>query len=72
MSTMQAPPAPPGQEPATQPTTTPIHASSRRAWLRPGRLVALALVIALIAIGLPAALSWMTSGEPLDNRRRLR
>ena len=59
MSTMQAPPAPPDQEPAKQPTTTPSHASSRRAWLRPGRLVALAAVIALIAIGLPAALSWI-------------
>ena len=59
MSSMQAPPAPPDQEPSKQPTTTPSHASSRRAWLRPGRLVALAAVIALIAIGLPTALSWI-------------
>ena len=59
MSAMQAPAAPPGQEPATQQPRAPSHVTRRRAWLRPGRLVALALVIALIAIGLPAALSWI-------------
>ncbi len=59
MSTMQAPPAPPDHESATQQPSAPSHAPGRRAWLRPGRLIALALVVAFIAIGLPAALSWI-------------
>ena len=59
MSTMQAPPAPADHEPATQQPRLPSHVPRRRAWLRAGRLVALAPVIALIAIGLPAALSWI-------------
>ena len=57
--------SPAASAPPTKPSTTTAGDNAECmplvvAWLRPGRLVALAgTVIALIAIGLPAALSWI-------------
>jgi membrane fusion protein (multidrug efflux system) len=52
------------QAPSSNPTRPEAAAASgdppgRRSWLRPGPLITLALLIALIALGLLAAMSWV-------------
>jgi membrane fusion protein (multidrug efflux system) len=59
MSTTESPPAPPSREAVAPSPAAPVRTGKSRVWLRPGRLLALALLVALIAIGLPAALSWV-------------
>jgi membrane fusion protein, multidrug efflux system len=63
---MSAPEAPKSPEshptglaaPATAPAPAPSHAAGRRLF-RPGRLVALALIIAAVVLALPRAISWI-------------
>src|SRR5262249_51155139 len=56
MSTTQAPQ---GHETAAQAQSEQARPAGRRRWFRPFRLVALVLVAALIALGVPAALRWV-------------
>ena len=74
MSAIQSAQAPPRHARLQAPTATRIDpAGHRRRRFRPGRLLALALLIALIAVGLPLLMSWVEYRRtPLDHRRRLR
>ena len=59
---MSASAAPPSVEQHEAVSTTPApqaRSESRRTWLRPRRLIALALLVALVAIGLPNLLGWI-------------
>jgi len=59
MSTIQSPQVPPGHAAGAAPPSAPVPSASRRSWLRPGRVLGLALVIGLIAIGVPALVTWV-------------
>ena len=59
MSAIQSTQAPPTGAAQTAATTPPAPPAARRIGFRPGRLLALALLIALAGIGLPLALSWV-------------
>src|SRR4051794_1202923 len=59
MSTIQSAQVPSSNQTHPEATAAPAHPAGRRNRLRPGRLIALALLIALIAVGLPALMSWV-------------
>jgi membrane fusion protein (multidrug efflux system) len=59
MSTIQSAQAPSNNPTRPEATTAPGHAAGRRNRLRPGRLIGLALLISLIAVGLPTVMSWV-------------
>ena len=59
MSAIQSPPAHESHEEASTPPAPPVRPPSRWIRLRPGRLLAIALLAALIAVGFPAAMSWV-------------
>src|SRR5262245_37856589 len=59
MSTIQSSQAPSSREAHAEATTAPGPPAGRRNGFRPGRLIALALLIALIALGLPTLMSWI-------------
>jgi membrane fusion protein (multidrug efflux system) len=63
MSAIQAPQAQVSHDTGSggpaAPAPAPTQPAGRRRWLRPGTLIALALPIALVAIGLPAATRWV-------------
>ena len=64
MSAIQSPQAPQSHETGSGAPAATGHPAGRSNRLRPGRLIALALLLALIAVGLPVVLSWV------DYRRR--
>jgi membrane fusion protein (multidrug efflux system) len=59
MSTIQSSQAPSRNEPHSEPTTGAGHPPGRRNGFRPGRLIALALLILPIAVGLPTLVRWV-------------
>jgi membrane fusion protein (multidrug efflux system) len=59
MSRIESPQAPPSHETTTTPASAQARPQGRRIQFRPGRLIALALLVAVIAIGLPAGLRWV-------------
>jgi membrane fusion protein, multidrug efflux system len=63
MSAIPSAQAPPTSAAQTAATTPPAPPAARRIGFRPGRLLALALLIALAGISLPVAMSWV------DHRR---
>src|SRR5208283_1086277 len=60
MSAIQTPQAPAIHENITAATATSGQPPARRTWLHPGRLLAIAILIALLAIGLPLSMSWVS------------
>jgi membrane fusion protein (multidrug efflux system) len=59
MSAIQSPPTPPSHAAGAAPPSAPVPAAKGRRWLRPGRLLMLALVIGLFAVAVPAFLRWV-------------
>ena len=59
MSTVQSAQASSNNQTRAEATTAPSQAAGRRNRLRPGRLIGLALLISLIAVGLPGVISWV-------------
>jgi membrane fusion protein (multidrug efflux system) len=59
MSALQTSQAQESHETGPGAPAAPGHPTGRRNRLRPGRLIALALLITLLAVGLPVAMSWV-------------
>ncbi|MGP0063946.1 MAG: HlyD family secretion protein [Isosphaeraceae bacterium] len=59
MSAIQSAQAPSSSETHAASATPSALPASRRNWLRPGRLLALALLIAIIGVGLPVVIRWV-------------
>ncbi len=59
MSTTQSPPAAHGHDAVPSSPAAHVRPDGRRTWFRPGRLVSLGLVVAALALGLPAAVRWV-------------
>ena len=59
MSAIQSPPAHESHEGVSTPPAPPVRPASRWIWLRPGRLLAIALLATLIVVGFPAAMRWV-------------
>ena len=61
MSKIQSAQAPSSHDTHAEATTAPApgHPAGRRSRLRPGPLIAIALLIALITVGLPTVMSWI-------------
>jgi membrane fusion protein, multidrug efflux system len=59
MSTVQSAQTTSSNQAHSETTTAPGGPSDRRTGFRPGRLIAVALLIALIAVGLPTLMSWI-------------
>jgi membrane fusion protein (multidrug efflux system) len=59
MSAIPSAQVPSSHETRPEATAPPGHPGGRRSRLRPGRLITLALLIALIVVGLPAVMGWV-------------
>ena len=60
MSSTQTAQAPAIHEDSTAATATSGQPAARRKWLSPGRLLAIVLLIALLAVGVPLLMSWVS------------